>query len=144
MSLSIEGRYRAAAPAARAAPRTEYPEGTGIGGAGNEYVAVGSPRANTIEDRAGALALYSVTADSVTDVIEGISRYGQFGYAVCRHDDVNADGRPDVLIGAPGANAGSWVFIPGGVAVYGFAELAASHVTWASAQGNVNLASQAP
>lgn len=116
-----------------------------IEGTGGTYVAVGSPRAITGDFYAGAVALYSLAADSMAEVAEGVSRDEELGFAVSSFGDVNGDGRPDMLVGAPGAAIGSQgEAVRGGVAVYGYADLAPSHVASTTGGGRVNLTSSVP
>jgi FG-GAP repeat len=93
--------------------------------------------------RPGALYGYSIAADTLGLFAYGPTSRAALGYSVSAVGDVNGDGRPDVLVGAPGADIPLKESV-GGVAVFGFADLAASHVIDPSWSGVVNLASPQP
>lgn len=117
---------------------------SGIDGTPGSYVAIGSPDAYSGPGYAGALALYSIEADSITQVVLGVRKWEFLGSAVSAFGDVNGDGRSDLLVTAPGVQVGRPDVLPGGVAVYGFAEVEPSRVASATGDGRVNLASSVP
>ena len=75
-----------------------------IDGDGTPDVAVGAP---DVRSRTGAVYLYSGRNGALIRRLDGAAAGGEFGFAPAPIPDTNADGRPDLLVGAPGANSGT-------------------------------------
>jgi hypothetical protein len=91
----------------------------------------------------GALYGYSLAADSLDLLVYGPNEYAGLGYSVSAIGDVNQDGRPDILVGAPGVETPLAMPV-GGVAVFGFTDLAPSRIVDATRTGTIHLASSQP
>jgi hypothetical protein len=116
----------------------------GIDGTSGTCIAIGSPEASSSEFFTGALAVYSVETGSYQEIAQGATRHEELGFDVSPVGDMNGDGRPDILVSAPGASTGSQGAISGGVAVYGFADVVPSSATWVPSGGSIDLASPIP
>ncbi|MFO7653485.1 MAG: FG-GAP-like repeat-containing protein [Candidatus Krumholzibacteriia bacterium] len=78
-------------------------------GDGKDDLLVGVPRNSDGGAWSGAVLLYAGTADldTVPDlVLQGEAAGDEFGGALAAGHDVDGDGQPDLLVGAPFANAG--------------------------------------
>lgn len=81
------------------APDASFPDRQGAGAA---YVVFGSASSQTVDlGRLGSRGY----------LIEGSALLGQTGQALAGIGDVNGDGRPDALIGAPGAGSGGAAYV---------------------------------
>jgi hypothetical protein len=75
-----------------------------VDGDGTPDVAVGAP---DVRSRTGAVYLYSGRNGALIRRLDGAAAGNEFGFAPAPIPDTNADGRPDLLVGAPGANSGT-------------------------------------
>ena len=73
-----------------------------INGDGTPDIAVGAPDVRT---KTGAVYLYSGSDGALIRRLDGAATGDELGFAPGPIPDTNGDGRPDVLVGAPGANA---------------------------------------
>ena len=71
-----------------------------VDGDGHDDLAVGSPSAGVAE--AGRVQIMSGRDGTELVAWDGASAYGWFGYAVAAGVDLNGDGAPDLIAGAPG------------------------------------------
>jgi hypothetical protein len=79
---------------------------------GYDDILSGAPRQNA--DAPGHVYLYSGRDGSLLHAFAGDALPDSFGSAVSSAGDVNRDGRPDVLIGAPGHAGGGMAFVYSG------------------------------
>jgi len=81
-----------------------------VNGDGYDDVAVGAPLNNAVGTEQGRVYVYygGASMDATADlVLDGELPYDHFGWCVSRGGDLDGDGRPDFLVGAPMANAGA-------------------------------------
>ncbi len=79
-----------------------------VNGDGYDDIIVGAPADDQIiDDNGWAFIFYGgSTPDTIADIeIEGVAIDDNFGTAVASAGDINGDGRPDVIVGAPGNDA---------------------------------------
>jgi len=78
-----------------------------IDGDGVDDFAIGAPSAgpNGMQD-AGSVFVYSGATAELLYRWDGTARFDAFGSAIGGGDDVDGDGIPDVIVGAPGASPG--------------------------------------
>jgi len=88
-----------------------------VNGDGRSDYACGSPLEDAQSPQTGAVALHSGISGLQILRIEGTESFGEFGASVAPGGDVNGDGVPDVVVGAPKVNVGG-VLNTGGVYVY--------------------------
>lgn len=69
--------------------------------------AAGAPQRNTDGGSAGYVRVYGGANGALLYTFSGAASGDEFGHAVGGGSDVNGDGRPDVLIGAPGTANGT-------------------------------------
>ena len=79
----------------------------------------------------GRVYVWSGTTGAVLHVFEGAQAGDQLGYSIAGIGDVDGDGRPDILVGAPGEQGGR-----GAARVYSGASGALLHVTFGDAPGD--------
>src|SRR5262249_28857929 len=74
---------------------------------GMDDFAVGAPSASPgrVQD-AGSVFIYSGATSKLLYRLDGTSRFDNFGAAIGGGEDVDGDGIPDVVVGAPGASPG--------------------------------------
>ena len=75
---------------------------------GYDDFAVGSPGVDANGADSGRFYVYSGKTKAALSSHAGSALGEQLGFAVAAAGDVDLDGRPDVLVGAPGALVGSW------------------------------------
>jgi hypothetical protein len=125
-----------------------------LDGDGFDDVVVGAPRYNAPDEREGAVFVFYGSAEGIADggpstagaQLEGDQVDARFGFSVAAAGDVNADGFPDFVVGAPRYDAGqadegaAFVFLggPGGIASGGPA-LAAAQLEGDQAGSVTNL-----
>lgn len=69
---------------------------------GHSDIAMGDPTAaSLLGPGAGAVRVYSGANGSVLATVSGTSSWDYLGYSVVAAGDVNADGRPDLVVGSP-------------------------------------------
>jgi hypothetical protein len=78
-----------------------------VDGDGLGDLAVGAPRADDLASDAGAVRLLSGRTGAVLDELLGADAGAHLGAALCGGFDPNADGRPDLAVGAPDAGGGT-------------------------------------
>jgi len=83
-----------------------------LDGDGRGDVAVGAPLADVNGTNSGRVEVFSGADGSVLLVLDGAAAWDQFGFALAGPGDVDGDGVPELLVGAPfsdanGFNAGS-------------------------------------
>ncbi len=83
-------------------------------GDGVADVIVGAPRSNLNGTESGAAFVVSGQNGSVLETLRGTGAFAHFGSSVAGIEDVDSDGRADVLVGAP----------DGGIAGFGFGGVA--------------------
>ncbi|HKI82748.1 MAG TPA: integrin alpha, partial [Candidatus Krumholzibacteria bacterium] len=79
-----------------------------VNGDGYDDVAVGAPLNNAVASEAGRVYVFfgGDPMDATPDLIlSGEIAGDHFGWSVCRGGDLNDDGKPDFVVGAPLANA---------------------------------------
>jgi hypothetical protein len=79
-----------------------------VNGDGFDDVAVGAPFNNVVASEAGRVYVFfgGDPMDATVDLtLSGEIAGDHFGWSVCRGGDLNDDGKPDFLVGAPLANA---------------------------------------
>lgn len=85
-----------------------------LDGDGHGDIAAGAPGDGSEETPGGgALHLFSAATGDRIARIPGERIGGQFGAALAPAGDPDGDGRPDLLVGAPGAPGEAWVLSPG-------------------------------
>jgi hypothetical protein len=88
-----------------------------VDGDGRQDFIAGAPEAlNSLGQRAGSIFVFSGATGSLLFRRDGVDNTEDFGTAVAAGEDLNGDGRGDVLVGAPDATCGAG---PTG-SVYGF------------------------
>ncbi len=70
-------------------------------GDGHDDLAVGAPRANGAGASAGRVVLYHGRDGTVLWSLDGAAEPGRFGEALAPAGDVDGDGSPDLVVGAP-------------------------------------------
>lgn len=76
-------------------------------------VAVGAPGADVSDSEEGRVYVFSGVDGSLVFAAEGNEKEGQLGAALAGAGDVNLDGRPELVAGAPAAKEGRVVLLSG-------------------------------
>ncbi|MEM7807916.1 MAG: hypothetical protein AAF561_07390 [Planctomycetota bacterium] len=74
-----------------------------VNGDGIDDFAVGSPESDSGGSRAGSVGIYSGADGALIRTIDGILASGLFGSSLDTIGDIDGDGLPDLLVGAPAA-----------------------------------------
>jgi hypothetical protein len=94
-----------------------------------DYI-VGQPGYDTANSDEGAIRLLNGVSHTVGAIIHGGAGHRALGSAVAGCGDFNADGKPDVIAGAPGTNGGaSYVFIVDGWMLTSNVDVASASIT---------------
>jgi hypothetical protein len=75
-----------------------------LDGDGLDDIAVGAPGFEN-PSLMGTVWVYSGASGSILYRWDGLSAREELGWSISRHDDIDGDGRDDIIVGAPGASA---------------------------------------